>query len=436
MPGDSPLLLPTKFFKPAILMETYEILDGVIADTHYLVSACLSVRNRGENGYRIAHLLTGKQFQIKPDVVRVLQQLQQAITMDQLYDALPDLPPAAIDLTIQFLLKNKLVFDATSDTTEDLFYVHQPADRLFNLPENKAHSTEPGAVFIGVPYGGGNNLSSGCEQFPSAVRAYTKRQKIDFGPDANLTALHFRGLYQPPRATRLIRQLTAGFLRDGGDLMFFPFESSRDVFAKITRAARLTFRQKQVPILLGGDHSISYGAIQAAVDAFGAIQVLHFDAHCDTYRSGHNRLFAQRGVHNHGTFMTRSLELPGLKHVTQIGLRGFTNVDEHDSDRRTIVWADDIRQALTEQTLPQLKADWPLYITFDIDVLDPASAPATATPVPGGISYDEVCQLLNQLLPGQRIIGIDLVEVNPDRDRDQITLQLAAQLLLLLTSYI
>ena len=134
--------------------------------------------------------------------------------------------------------------------------------------------------------------------------------------------------------------------------------------------------------------------------------------------------------------MSRSLELPGLKHVTQVGLRGFTNVDQHDSDRRTIVWADDIRQALAQHTLPQLATDWPLYITFDIDVLDPSSAPATATPVPGGISYDEVCQLLNHFLPGQRIIGIDLVEVNPDRDRDQITLQLAAQLLLLLTSYV
>ncbi len=417
-------------------METHEVLHEVITDTRYLVSACLSVRSRGESGYRIAHLLTGKQFQIKPGVIRVLQQLQQAATINQLYDALPDLPPAAIDLTVQFLLKNKLVFDATTETAEDLFYVHQPTDRLFNLPTNKTHAEEPGVVFIGVPYGGGNSLSSGCEQFPSAVRAYTKRQKIDFGPDANLTAIHFRGLYQQARATRLIQQLMAGHLRDGGDVMFFPFESSRDVFAKITRAARLAFRQQQVPVLLGGDHSISYGAIQAAVDEFGDIQVLHFDAHCDTYRSGHNRLFAQRGVHNHGTFMSRSLELPGLKHVTQVGLRGFTNVDQHDSDRRTIVWADDIRQALAQQTLPQLATDWPLYITFDIDVLDPSSAPATATPVPGGISYDEVCQLLNHFLPGQRIIGIDLVEVNPDRDRDQITLQLAAQLLLLLTSYV
>lgn len=412
-----------------------ETLD-VCTDARYLVSACLSVRGRSEGGYQIAHLLTGKQFQIKSNVVRVLQQLQQATTIDELCNKLPDLPPAAVGQVVQFLLKNKLIFDATDNSDEDLFYVHQPTQRLFNLPENKTHVHEPGIVFIGVPYGGGNGLSSGCEQFPSALRTYTREQKIDFGPGANLTDTHFRGLYQPLQATRLIRHLTAGYLRDGGDVMFFSFESSRDIFAKITRATRLAFQREQIPVLLGGDHSISYAAIRAAVDHFGAIQVVHFDAHCDTYKSSHNRLFAQRGVHNHGTFMSRSLELPGLKHVTQIGLRGFSNIAQTDTDRRTIVWADDIQRALAGQTLPKLSADWPIYITVDIDVLDPSTAPATATPVPGGIRYDELYQLLNQLLPGQRIIGVDLVEVNPDRDRDQITVQLAAQILLLLTSYI
>jgi agmatinase len=415
-------------------METLDLLTDT--PTEYLVSACLSVQSRHKDSYQVAHLLTGKQYTITPAVGRILVSLQQTSTIEALHAALPDLPPAAIDRAVQFLLTEKLILDATNGATEDLFHINQLTNRLFNLPDHERQRNEPGLVFIGVPFGGGNAVSPGCAQFPAAVRAYTRQQKIDFSPQANIAAMHFRGLYTTPPPARLAEQLLAGHLRDWGDLLFFPFESVQDVHTKIRRAAQLTLERGQVPVLLGGDHSISFGGIQAAAERYGTIQVLHFDAHCDTYESTYNRLCARRGVHSHGTFMTRSLELPGLRRVTQIGLRGFTNIAQRSTDRRRIFWADETRQALADGTLPRLPADCPLYVTFDIDVLDPAVAPGTATPVPGGFSYDEICQLLHHLLPGQHIVGADLVEVNPDRDRDQITVQMAAQLLLLLVSYI
>ncbi|WP_051054064.1 arginase family protein [Fibrella aestuarina] len=406
------------------------------AETQYTLSACLSVRSRSAGNYQIAHLLTGKQYQITADVARILALLQKTATPSQLCDALPDLPPTAIDRTIRFLTSEKLIIDAAHSAHEDLFHINQLTNRLFNLPDHQRRSEDPGVVFIGVPYGGGNGISPGCDRFPSVVRAYTKQQKINLGPDANLANVHFRGLYATTPPTRLTDRLLAGDLRDWGDLLFFPFESATDVYAKIGRAVQLTAQRGQVPVLLGGDHSISYAGIQAITEQYGAIQVLHFDAHCDTYESSYNRLYARRGAHSHGTFMSRSLELPGLKRVTQIGLRGFTNISQHDTSRRHILWAEDARQALIANTLPTLPTDWPVYVTFDIDVLDPAVAPGTATPVPGGFSYDEVCHLLAHFLQGQRVVGVDLVEVNPDRDRDQVTVQTAAQLLLLLASYV
>ncbi len=413
-----------------------ETLDHAVLTTQYIVSACLSVRSRHGASYQIAHLLTGKQYQITSDVVRILTILQKATPADDLYAGLPDLPPTAIDRALQFLLTEKLIVDADTSTNEDLFHVNQLTHRLFNLPDHQRSSNDPGLVFIGVPYGGGNGISPGCEQFPAAVRAYTKSQKINFSTDANLGNIHFRGLDTARTPTDLAERLRKGQLRDWGDLLFFPFESATEVYAKISRAVRLTLERGQVPMLLGGDHSISYAGIRAVAEHYGAIQVIHFDAHCDTYESGYNRLYARKGAHSHGTFMLRCLELPSLRRVTQIGLRGFSNISQHDTSKRQILWAEDVRKALASHTLPTIPNDLPVYVTFDIDVLDPSVAPGTATPVPGGFTYDEVCRLLDHLLPGQRIVGLDLVEVNPDRDPSQITVQMAAQLLLLLANYV
>jgi len=174
-------------------------------------------------------------------------------------------------------------------------------------------------------------------------------------------------------------------------------------------------------LLLGGDHFISYPSLRAHHAKHGPLALIHFDAHTDTWPS------SGEGI-NHGTMFHRAAKdgivLP--ERSIQIGIR-TTNDDTLGYD---IVSAADVHEqsaAVIVERIKQRVGDHPAYITFDIDCLDPAFAPGTGTPVPGGLSSFQALNVIRGLV-GIHLIGMDVVEVAPAYDHAEVTALVAAQI--------
>ena len=174
-------------------------------------------------------------------------------------------------------------------------------------------------------------------------------------------------------------------------------------------------------LLLGGDHFISYPSLRAHAKKHGPLSLIHFDAHTDTWPS------SGEGI-NHGTMFYKAAKegivLP--ESSVQVGIR-TTNDDTLGYD---IISAADVHRRGTADVVRQIRervGDRPVYLTFDIDCLDPAYAPGTGTPVPGGLSSFQALDIL-RALAGIQLVGMDVVEVAPAYDHAEITALAAAQI--------
>lgn len=174
-------------------------------------------------------------------------------------------------------------------------------------------------------------------------------------------------------------------------------------------------------LVLGGDHFIAYPSLRAHADRYGPISLIHFDAHTDTWPSSGNGI-------NHGTmFYQAALEkIVNPASSTQIGIRtinedtlGFNIISSADAH---LISGRDIARQIIDRL-----GDSPVYITFDIDCLDPAFAPGTGTPVPGGLSTFQALNIIREL-KGINLVGMDVVEVAPAYDHAEITALAAAQI--------
>lgn len=177
------------------------------------------------------------------------------------------------------------------------------------------------------------------------------------------------------------------------------------------------------PLAFGGDHSITFPII----DAFDVpLDIIHFDTHLDFLDNVANVKFS------HSNPIKRASELENVENIIQIGIRGFTdnetNYEEATKYGSQIITANEVFKKGTDMILEQIPLSKNIYVTLDIDVLDPSLAPGTGTPEPGGLNYIQLKELLTGLTKKGNIIGFDLVEVNPLFDPADITSQVAARL--------
>ncbi|MEG1762438.1 MAG: agmatinase family protein [Bacteroidales bacterium] len=170
--------------------------------------------------------------------------------------------------------------------------------------------------------------------------------------------------------------------------------------------------------IVGGDHSVPLGYLKALAEKYTNFGILHIDAHADLRK-------AYEGfTYSHASIMYNALQIPSLSSLVQIGLRDICEeeINRASADKRIWQFSDANMQANTfrgitwEKQCASMLAQLPqkVYISFDIDGLDPSLCPHTGTPVPGGLSYGQVVFLLKELWrSGREIIGFDLCEVAP-----------------------
>jgi agmatinase len=182
-------------------------------------------------------------------------------------------------------------------------------------------------------------------------------------------------------------------------------------------------RQGAQTLCLGGDHFVSLPILREVAARYGPVSLVHFDAHTDTERNDN--------PYDHGCMFYRAVE-EGLVEPTrsvQIGIRTDYN---RELDRFTVLDAPWVHRHGIDDTVARIRqcvGANPAYLTFDIDALDPAFAPATGTPVPGGLNSNQALEIL-RALRGVEFVGMDVVEVAPDYDHAEITALIAAQLAL------
>ena len=266
-------------------------------------------------------------------------------------------------------------------------------------------------AILGVPFDSGVVYRPGARFGPAAIRAGSK-------------------LLRPYNAWTGVLPFGSRQVADAGDIACTPFGIEQAI-GEIERAATATFASADHLIALGGDHTIALPLLRAAAARFGPVAIVHFDAHLDTWNT-----YFGGARYTHGTPFRRAAEegLLDLTRAVHIGTRGPQFSDDdlaadarlgfHMVDGRAI---DDRGVAAIAAEVRQRVGDAAVYLSFDIDLLDPAFAPGTGTPEAGGWSSREAIAVIRGL-QGLRLVGGDVVEVAPAYDHAEITAIAAAHI--------
>ncbi|MFC3895994.1 agmatinase [Lentzea rhizosphaerae] len=256
---------------------------------------------------------------------------------------------------------------------------------------------------VGVPFDTGVSYRPGARFAPSAVR----------------------------EASRLLRPYHPGLdvspfervqVADGGDIAVNPFHIGEAIETIEGAASELQAEGTRL-VTIGGDHTIALPLLRAVSRIHGPVALLHFDAHLDTW----DTYFGE--PYTHGTPFRRAVEdgILDTEAISHVGTRGpLYGKKDLEDDRRLgfgIVTSSDVMRRGVDETVDALRqriGDRPLYVSIDIDVLDPAHAPGTGTPEAGGMTSRELLEILRGLR-GLNLVGADVVEVAPAYDHADIT---------------
>ncbi len=253
-------------------------------------------------------------------------------------------------------------------------------------------------ALLGVPYDADSSYRRGTAQGPAAIRAEIQRVR-------QFSSMRTEGGVDLDRS---------GQLMDAGDVGVTTPEETRQAMAG--SVGNLLHEGHRV-LVLGGDHSITYPILRAVHHALGRVDVLHFDAHPDLYPEYDGNRFS------HACPFARSLEDGLIGRLVQIGIRSMNPTLRDLVDRYHVeqfpMW--------DWSTPPRLSFERPVYISLDLDALDPAFAPGVSHPEPGGLSVRDVITTL-QRMEG-RVVAGDLVEYNPSADTEGRTAVVAVKLL-------
>jgi agmatinase len=290
-----------------------------------------------------------------------------------------------------------------------------PAD--LNDPASYEHAA---AVIIGAPFDGGTSHRPGCRFGPQAIRL------TDYLPHDGS---------RPHLALDVDPLLELGVV-DVGDVEMLSGETDQ-ALARLEAAVAQIARSGALPFILGGDHTIALPDVTGVAHhvGWGRVSVIHFDAHADTGDSHFGAL------HGHGTPMRRLIESGAARgdRFLQIGLRGYWPEPETlewmaqqgmRSFEMTEVVSRGLDAVLEEAATIALDDCDAVFLSVDVDVVDPGMAPGTGTPEPGGLTSRQLLDAVRHLAMTLPLAGVDVVEVSPPYDQAEVTAYLANRVVL------
>ena len=278
-----------------------------------------------------------------------------------------------------------------------------------DLPVKRDLSNADFAI-VGLPFDGATVLRPGARYGPSAIRAASSLldRYSDDPQERNL----------PYSQLRVV---------DYGDAPLIPYHVE-ETLARTQQVVQTVLDADAQPICLGGDHSLSLGSVRACAAKYGPLALLMLDAHPDFWTSPPDLT----AYHNNWLRIAVAEGAVDPRRCIHVGFRGsnsLTVLDRVLAQNITVVTTDDVRQRGTEHALDLIRevVSEPLYVSLDIDCVDPAYAPGTGAPEVGGFTSAEILALIRGL-KGLPVVGFDVMEVSPAYDHAEITALLAATL--------
>ena len=254
----------------------------------------------------------------------------------------------------------------------------------------KASFKESKMVILGCPYDGSASFRPGARFGPSAIR------KASWGIET----------YSP----YFDKDLSELSIHDMG-VLELPLGEKKASLALIRKALRRILAEKKFPILLGGDHLITLPIVEEIIRVYPHFYLIQIDAHTDLRENYLGETLS------HSTVMRRVVDRLGEKRLFQIGIRSGTE-DEFKLAKKMRSIISPNREAL--RSMVKRLRNQPVYITLDLDVIDPSLLPGVGTPEPGGFTFERFLSLLKEL-QSLHVIGFDMVELTPDYDPNQIS---------------
>ncbi len=308
-----------------------------------------------------------------------------------------------------------------------------PADSgVFGLPylENEA-----ALVYVPVPWEATTSYGGGTSNAPAAILEAS--HQVDLY-DLEVLKPYEAGLFMRPESAEVRawndeakahaqKIIAASGMVQGNNELQASLKRVNELGVKLNAwvfaATESVLSAGRIPAIVGGDHSVPLGAFQAIAKKYPGFGILHFDAHSDT-RSAYEGF-----TWSHASIMHNALSrIPALKKIVQVGIRDFCEQEidfcAEQGSRVEIFFDRELANqkfagtpwaTLADKIVAGLPEN--VWVSFDIDGLDPVLCPHTGTPVPGGLSYHEACAVLSALVrSGRKIVGFDLNEVAPSPD--------------------
>lgn len=302
--------------------------------------------------------------------------------------------------------------------------MYGPAVTFLGVPgvalDDAAALSAAGAVIVGAPFDGGTSHRAGCRFGPRAIRT---TDYLDHDGSRPHLALAVDPLVELP-------------VVDAGDVEMVPGEIET-ALARLEAAVLEVASAGALPVVLGGDHTIALPDATAVARhvGWGRVSVLHFDAHADTGNTQFGSLWG------HGTPMRRLIESGAVRgdRFVQIGLRGYWPEPETlgwmaeqgmRSFEMTEVVGRGLDQCLTEAFAVATDGCDAVFLSVDVDVVDPGMAPGTGTPEPGGLTGRQLLDAVRRITMELPVAGMDVVEVSPPYDHAEVTAYLANRVVL------
>ena len=270
---------------------------------------------------------------------------------------------------------------------------------------------EAKVAFIGVPFDQGTLGRPGARYGPDAIRdaPRTYAYSDPFGEQKEAA-----GFFDIDSGGELLQGVT---MADCGNIAVLPSEVLRN-FDMLTQVVEKVVQRGAFQVIVGGDHAITFPAVRG-LSNYSPLNIVHFDVHMD-YAHDYGGV-----LYTHGSPIRRCRELPFVGHISSVGIRSTRRKPYEDSqkDGSLVITTNRFRDLGPEGVVNLIPRGENLYITLDIDVMDPSLAPGTGTPEVGGPCYEEMRDCLVSLVARSNVVGFDLVEVAPPYDSSDLTAQ-------------
>lgn len=253
-------------------------------------------------------------------------------------------------------------------------------------------------TLLGLPWDLDSSYHRGAALAPPRIRAVLKNESTNSSNEDGIDVLEH--------------------IEDAGDL---DLEAAADPRTAIEEGVDGLLRAGRLPLLLGGDHSVTWPIVRAMSRHHENLTILHIDAHSDLY----DTLYGSRT--SHGCPFARIMEEGRARRLVQLGIRTLNGPQREQAERFGVEIVP-MRAGIPAMLEMLSTLTGPLYLSLDLDVLDPAFAPGISHPEPGGLSTRELVTLI-QAIPAGLLVGADLVELNPGNDTRDMTARVAAKVL-------